>query len=111
MLPFACDAVAGAHFVGTGCSIKAVAAIIVLPMQFTAFKLLPQAQQTVYLSRHGHFLTTRQQDSFELQLFACHDFFAEVWRVQGEEQVLFLHIFQNPDCLFYYLEKIILPGI
>ncbi|QNE40051.1 hypothetical protein F1C16_11000 [Hymenobacter sp. NBH84] len=80
-------------------------------MQFTAFKLLPLPQQTTYLVQHGRFLAGQQQDSFELQLFACHDFYAEMWRVQGEERVLFIHIFQNPDCLFHYLEKIILPSI
>ncbi|WP_187320868.1 hypothetical protein [Hymenobacter citatus] len=99
------------HRAGTCYGGVAVAAIIVLLMQFTAFKLLPLPRQTDYLVQHGRFLAALHQDSFDLQLFACHDFYAEMWRVQGEEQVLFIHIFQNPDCLFHYLEKIILPGI
>lgn len=78
-------------------------------MQFTAFKLLPQPQQSVYLAQYGRFLVQRQQDSFDLCLVACHDFYAEIWRMRGEDRILFIHIFQNPDCLIQYLEKIILP--
>jgi len=78
-------------------------------MHFTAFKDLSQRQQTTYLAKHGQFIAEQQQDSFCLRLFACHDYFAEVWRVQGEEPVLFIHIFQNLDYLNSYLEKIILP--
>lgn len=78
-------------------------------MHFVAFKQLPQNQQTAYLEQHGQFIAEQQQDSFTLQLFACHDYFAEVWRVRGEEPILFIHIFQNLECLASYLEKIILP--
>ena len=78
-------------------------------MHFTAFKDLPQRQQTAYLAQHGHLLAEQRQDSFDLRLFACHDYFAEVWRVRDEEPILFIHIFQNLEYLNPYLEKIILP--
>lgn len=80
-------------------------------MHFTAFKALPQRQQTAYLAQYGRFIAEQPQDSFCLQLFACHDYFAEVWRVQGEDPVLFIHIFQNLEYLNSYLEKIILPRV
>ncbi|WP_133272113.1 hypothetical protein [Hymenobacter radiodurans] len=59
----------------------------------------------------GHFLAERQQDSFSLQLYAFGDFYAEVWRVQGEERILFIHLFQHPAGLAAYLEKIRLPEV
>ena len=79
-------------------------------MEFVTFKQLPQPQQLAYLRQQGRFLTEHQQDSFSLSLYACHNYFAEVWRSRGEEAVLFIHVFQNVECLIPYLEKIILPG-
>jgi hypothetical protein len=68
-------------------------------------------RQAILLRQGGHFLTERQQDSFCLQLYALGDFYAEVWRVQGEERILFIHLFQHPAGLAAYLEKIRLPEV
>lgn len=80
-------------------------------MQLTAFKQIPMGRQAVLLRQGGHFLAERQQDSFSLQLYAFGDFYAEVWRVQGEERILFIHLFQHPAGLAAYLEKIRLPEV
>lgn len=80
-------------------------------MQLPAFKLLPMGRQAALLRQGGHFLAERQQDSFCLQLYAFGDFYAEVWRVQGEERILFIHLFQHPAGLAAYLEKIRLPKV
>jgi hypothetical protein len=79
-------------------------------MNLLIFKKLPMGQQAHCLTRHGDFLAERQQDSFRLQLYALGDFYAEVWRVQGEEAILFIHLFQHPAGLSAYLEKIQLPA-
>lgn len=80
-------------------------------MQLLAFKLLPMSRQAALLRQGGHFLAEREQDSFCLQLYAFGDFYAEVWRVQGEERILFIHLFQHPTGLAAYLEKIWLPEV
>jgi hypothetical protein len=80
-------------------------------MHLAAFKQLPMGQQAAMLRHAGHFLTERQQDSFSLQLYAHGDFYAEIWRVQGEERILFIHLFQHPAGLAAYLDKIRLPEV
>lgn len=80
-------------------------------MQLTAFKQLPMGRQAALLRQGGHFLAERRQDSFCLQLYALGDFYAEVWRVQGENHILFIHLFQHPAGLAAYLEKIQLPEV
>ncbi len=78
-------------------------------MTFAAFKALHQRRQTAYLARHGHRLAERQEDAFDLTLFAVGDFYAETWRSRGEEAVLFIHVFQKPAGLGDYLKLVRLP--
>jgi hypothetical protein len=80
-------------------------------MHLTDFKQLPMGRQATLLRQGGHFLAERKQDSFCLQLYALGDFYAEIWRVQGEERILFIHLFQHPACLAAYLDKIRLPEV
>ncbi|SHJ62873.1 hypothetical protein SAMN02745146_3577 [Hymenobacter daecheongensis DSM 21074] len=68
-------------------------------------------QQADYLACHGDFLAERTEDSFSLRLFAWGDFYAEVWRIQDEEQILFIHLFQQPAGLVAYLDSIRLPEV
>ncbi len=78
-------------------------------MTIADFKALHQRRQTEYLVRHGHRLVERQEDSFELTLFAVGDFYAETWRSRGEDAVLFIHVFQKPAGLGDYLKLVQLP--
>ena len=78
-------------------------------MNLRLFKKLPMGQQADLLRQHGHFLAERREDSFTLRLSALSDFSAEDWRVQGEEHILFIHLFQHPGGLNEYLHKIRLP--
>ena len=80
-------------------------------MNLRVFKKLPMGQQAHCLACHGDFLAERREDSFGLQLFALGDFYAEVWRVQDEEPILFIHLFQQPAGLSEYLKKIRLPAV
>ena len=78
-------------------------------MTIADFKALHQRRQIEYLVRHGHRLVERQEDSFELTLFAVGDFYAETWRSRGEDAVLFIHVFQKPAGLGDYLKLVQLP--
>ncbi len=78
-------------------------------MTIADFKALHQRRQIEYLVRHGHRLVERQEDSFELTLFAVADFYAETWRSRGEDAVLFIHVFQKPAGLGDYLKLVQLP--
>lgn len=80
-------------------------------MNLRVFKKLPMGQQADCLACHGDFLAERVEDSFQLQLYAWGDFYAEVWRVQDEDPILFIHLFQQPAGLTAYLEKIRLPEV
>ena len=80
-------------------------------MNLRVFKKLPMGQQAHCLALHGDFLAERREDSFGLRLYALGDFYAEVWRVAGEDQILFIHLFQQPAGLAEYLEKIQLPEV
>jgi len=80
-------------------------------MTISAFKNLPQRQQTAHLAAHGRPLAEREQDSFALSLFAVGRFYAEVWRSRGEEAILFIHVFDQPSGLHDYLELISLKGL
>lgn len=73
------------------------------------FKALHQRQQVAHLSRHGHRLAERQEDSFELTLYAVADFYAETWRSRDENSILFIHVFQKPSGLSDYLKLVRLP--
>jgi len=74
------------------------------------FKALHQRRQAEHLARHGHRLAERQEDSFELTLYAVGGFYAEVWRSRGEEAILFIHVFQTPAGLGDYLKLVQLPS-
>ena len=78
-------------------------------MTITAFKALHQRHQTEHLARHGHRLAERQEDSFDLTLYAVEGFYAETWRSRGEEHALFIHVFQTPAGLGDYLKLVQLP--
>ena len=79
-------------------------------MTFTDFKNLHQHRQIEHLTRRGQLLAQRREDSFELALYAVADFYAETWRSQGEEAVLFVHVFQKPAGLSDYLKLVRLPA-
>ncbi|HEX8426620.1 hypothetical protein [Hymenobacter sp.] len=80
-------------------------------MNLLVFKKLPMGQQADLLRRHGHFLAERREDSFKLSLYALGDFYAEEWRVQDEDPILFIHLFQHSGGLSEYLAKIRLPEV
>jgi len=79
-------------------------------LTITAFKALHQRLQAEHLARHGTRLAERQEDSFELTLYAIEGFYAETWRSRGEEAVLFIHVFQKPAGLGDYLRLVQLPA-
>ena len=79
-------------------------------LTITAFKVLHQRLQAEHLARHGTRLAERQEDSFELTLYAVEGFYAETWRSRGEEAVLFIHVFQKPAGLGEYLARVQLPA-
>jgi len=79
-------------------------------LTITAFKALHQRLQAEHLARHGTRLAERQEDSFELTLYAVEGFYAETWRSRGEEAVLFIHVFQKPAGLGDYLRLVQLPA-
>ena len=79
-------------------------------LSITAFKALHQRLQAEHLARHGTRLAERQEDSFELTLYAVEGFYAETWRSRGEEAVLFIHVFQKPAGLGDYLRLVQLPA-
>ncbi len=79
-------------------------------MNFAAFKAFHQRRQLAYLARHGQALAERSEDSFALQLYAVHDYYAETWRNSDDEAVLFIHVFQKPAGLGDYLRLVRLPA-
>ena len=79
-------------------------------LTINAFKALHQRLQAEHLARHGTRLAERQEDSFELTLYAVEGFYAETWRSRGEEAVLFIHVFQKPAGLGDYLRLVQLPA-
>ena len=79
-------------------------------MTFAAFKALHQRHQAEHLARHGTSLDERQEDSFDLMLYAVGGFYAEVWRSRGEPAILFIHVFQKPAGLGAYLARVQLPA-
>lgn len=79
-------------------------------MTIAEFKALHQRRQAEHLDRHGHWLAARQEDSFELTLYAVEGFYAETWRSRGEADILFIHVFQKPTGLSDYLRLVQLPG-
>jgi len=79
-------------------------------LTITAFKALHQRHQVEHLARYGHRLAERQEDSFDLTLYAVEGFYAETWRSRGEEHILFIHVFQTPAGLSDYLKLVQLPG-
>ena len=78
-------------------------------MTISDFKALHQRRQAEHLARHGHRLAERQEDSFDLTLYAVEGFYAEIWRSRGEEHILFIHVFQTPAGLGDYLRLVQLP--
>ena len=78
-------------------------------MTLSDFKALHQHHQVGHLARHGHRLAERQEDSFDLTLYAVAGFYAEIWRSRGEEHILFIHVFQKPAGLGDYLKLVQLP--
>ncbi|MBG8555654.1 hypothetical protein [Hymenobacter guriensis] len=78
-------------------------------MDLDAFKELHQTQQQHCLAQAGHHLADRAEQGCRLQLFALAGFYAEVWRLVGEERVLFINPFQNPAQLQPWLEAVQLP--
>ncbi|UYZ63518.1 hypothetical protein [Hymenobacter weizhouensis] len=78
-------------------------------MKYAEFKQLHMYRQAEHLRRQGHLLAERRQDSFRLRLFALGDFYAEEWCQWGEDQILFIHLFQHPGGLHDYLDAIRLP--
>ena len=81
-----------------------------VPMTCADFKALHQRLQAEHLARHGQRLATRQEDSFDLTLYAVAGFYAETWRSRGEEHILFIHVFQKPAGLGDYLRLVQLPS-
>ena len=79
-------------------------------MTITAFKALHQRRQAEHLARHGARLAERQEDSFDLTLYALKGFYAEIWRSRGEADILFIHVFQKPAGLGDYLRLVQLPA-
>ena len=79
-------------------------------LTITAFKALHQRHQTERLARYGTRLAERQEDSFDLTLYAMEGFYAETWRSRGEEHILFIHVFQKPAGLGEYLARVQLPA-
>ncbi|MBD2720532.1 hypothetical protein [Hymenobacter armeniacus] len=79
-------------------------------MTFAEFKALHQRRQAEHLARHGTRLAERQEDSFDLVLYAVEGFYAETWRSRGEEHILFIHVFQKPAGLGDYLRLMQLPA-
>ncbi len=79
-------------------------------MTLAEFKALHQRRQAEHLARHGQCLATRQEDSFDLTLYAVEGFYAETWRSRGEDHILFIHVFQKPAGLSDYLRLVQLPG-
>ena len=79
-------------------------------MTLADFKDLHQRRQVEHLARHGTRLAERQEDSFDLTLYAVEGFYAETWRSRGEEHILFVHVFQKPAGLGDYLRLVQLPG-
>ncbi|MBF9144234.1 hypothetical protein [Hymenobacter properus] len=79
-------------------------------MKLTEFKALHQRRQAEHLARHGTCLAERQEDSFDLTLYAVEGFYAEIWRSRGEEHILFIHVFQKPAGLGDYLRLVQLPS-
>ena len=79
-------------------------------MTCAAFKALHQRHQAEHLARHGTRLDERQEDSFDLTLYAVGGFYAEVWRSRGEPAILFIHVFQKPAGLGAYLARVQLPA-
>ncbi|GAB2967592.1 hypothetical protein GCM10027048_42920 [Hymenobacter coalescens] len=78
-------------------------------MKFAVFTKLTLGQQAEVLRCAGHHLADRAEHGCRLQLFALEDFYAEVWRLVGEERVLFIHLFQKPALLQGWLDAVILP--
>ena len=81
-----------------------------MAMTFAAFKDLHQRHQTEHLARYGTRLAERQEDSFDLTLYAVAGFYAETWRSRGEADILFIHVFQKPAGLGDYLARVQLPA-
>lgn len=79
-------------------------------MTIAAFKALNQRHQAEHLVWHGTRLAERREDSFELTLYAVAGFYAEIWRSRGEEDILFIHVFQKPAGLGDYLRLMQLPA-
>ena len=79
-------------------------------MTITVFKALHQRYQAEHLARHGTRLAERQEDSFDLTLYAVEGFYAETWRSRSEEHILFIHVFQKPAGLGDYLRLVQLPA-
>ena len=79
-------------------------------MTFPDFKDLHQRRQLAHLAGHGQRLAVRQDDSFDLTLYAVADFYAETWQSRGDAAVLFVHVFQKPAGLNDYLRLVRLPA-
>lgn len=43
-----------------------------------------------YLRRHGSYIATRRHHSFEVHLYSCSGFYAEVWMRIGFQQVYWI---------------------
>ena len=78
-------------------------------MKFAVFTKLSLVQQAEVLRCTGHHLADRAEHGCRLQLWALEDFYAEVWRLAGEERVLFINLFQKPALLHGWLEGVQLP--
>ena len=78
-------------------------------MAIATFKALHQRHQAEHLSQYGSRLAERQEDGFDLTLYAVEGFYAEIWRSRGEETILFIHVFQKPAGLSDYLRLVQLP--
>lgn len=81
-----------------------------LSMTIATFKVLHQRLQAEHLTRYGSRLAEREEDGFDLTLYAVKGFYAEIWRSRGEEAILFIHVFQKPAGLSDYLRLVQLPA-
>ncbi|RTQ47880.1 hypothetical protein EJV47_18345 [Hymenobacter gummosus] len=78
-------------------------------MKYAVFTQLSMGQQAEVLRCAGHHLADRAEHGCRLQLWALADFYAEVWRLAGEERVLFINLFQKPALLHSWLDAVQLP--
>lgn len=73
------------------------------------FNKLTIQERYLHLKKEGDYIGSKKRESYFMHLFALHGHYVEMWRTLSENQIQWIEITDNKDCLSEYVKDIDLP--